>query len=457
VRAASDVEETLVPDLQSHRDEVWTLLTLRWRPRVVLLLAWILVGLPTASARAASAADLRTRVSETLDFIEQQLVATIAEVDDPDDYPRSTDPATGAWSTRSASSWTSGFFPGQLWLMYEHTENAALLEAAEDWTAGLASQASRTDTHDLGFMILNSFGHAYRITGTESYRQTTLTAAASLDSRFDEDVGATRSWDFGSWEFPVIIDNMMNLELMFWGATQTGTSQGQQWLDHAIRHADTTLESHVRNDGSTYQIVDFDPDTGDILSRETRQGYADESTWARGQAWGIYGFAMSYRESGHARFLATAMALADYFTANLPSDHVPYWDFDAPDIPDEPRDSSAAAIAASGLLELSELAPTPSDRARYFDEAVSILDALMSSAYRSDGAVSSGILLHATGNKPSGTEVGVSLIYGDYYFTEALLRHQKLTAGQPVPAVSVWGTALLGALMFLAARRSLSR
>jgi unsaturated chondroitin disaccharide hydrolase len=423
-----------------------------------LLLGWILVGVPPGLPRASGTDEFRTRVAETLTFIEQRLIASIAELGDSSDYPRSTDPETGRWTTRSASSWTSGFFPGQLWLMFEHTGNPALLEAAEEWNAGLASQASRTDTHDLGFMILNSFGHGYRITGNESYRQTALMASSSLDSRFNPNVGATRSWDFGSWEFPVIIDNMMNLELLFWGSTHTGEpTQGQLWLDHAISHADVTIASHVRLDGSTYQIIDFDPDTGAILSRETRQGYDDESTWARGQAWGLYGFTMAHRESGEARFLNTAMALTDYFTANLPPDHVPYWDFDAPGIPLEPRDSSAAAIAASGLLELSELAPSPDDRIRYFNEAVSILDALMSAAYLSDGTVSSGILLHGTGNKPAETEVDVSLIYGDYYFAEALLRHQKLTAGHPVPGISFWGAALLGALMVLAANRSIAR
>jgi hypothetical protein len=396
----------------------------------------LLLGLPacllaaTGLARGAAAGDgtLRAAAEQTLACIEAQLLDTIDEVGDPEEYPRSTHPGTGLWTTREADSWTSGFFPAQLWLVYEYAGNPVLGAAAEDWIAGLAGEATRTDTHDLGFMIGLPFGHAFRITGVASYRETFLTAAGSLDTRFDSDVGATESWDNDNWEFPVIIDNMMNIELLFLGAAHTSDpAQGLTWRTHAESHADVTAASHVRPDGSSYHLVDFDPDDGTILSQETVQGYGDETTWARGQAWGLYGFVMTSRESGEPRFLDTAQALADWFIAHLPADFVPYWDFDAPGIPDEPRDSSAAAIAASGLLELSDRVADLSDREFYLGAAESILASLMSEAYLSDGVESSGILLHGTGNKPNNTEVDVSLIYGDYYFTEALLRYLTLT------------------------------
>jgi unsaturated chondroitin disaccharide hydrolase len=420
-----------------------------------LLLAVALASLETFASPSAAHADavFRSQVLQTLAFAEQQLVDSIGEVDDPTRFPRSTDSSTGLWTTRSSSDWTAGFFPGELWLMYEYTGNPVLRSAAEQWTAGVAPQATNTGTHDVGFMIFNSSGQAYRITGDDGYRQTVLTAAASLDSRFSSVVGATRSWDFGSWSFPVIVDNMMNLELLFWSSKHGSDPMAmQQWSSHAVSHADVTIASHVRPNGSTFHVVDFDPVTGAILSQETHQGYQDWSTWARGQAWGLYGFVMAYRETHASNFLATAEALADYFLSNLPADQIPYWDFDAPNIPNEPRDSSAAAIAASGLLELSTLAGDPADRQIYRSAAEGILGSLMSSAYLSDGQVSSGILLHGTGNKPAGGEIDVSLIYGDYYLIEALVRYLALPPADPVPSARAPGLAVLGMLILCLAR-----
>jgi unsaturated chondroitin disaccharide hydrolase len=388
------------------------------------LAAATLLGLLAADSARADAA-FRQRLLATLAFAEGQLLASVAEVDDPTRHPRSTRPDTGRWKTRGAGDWTAGFFPGQLWMLYEFTGNAALGAAAEAWTADMASQVTVTTTHDLGFMILNSFGHAHRITGDPDARDAVVAAAASLSTRFDPDVGATRSWDSGPWQFPVIIDNMMNLELLFRGASWSSDPvQAESWRDQAVSHASVTDLQHVRGDGSTYQLVDFDPASGVVLSRETVQGAGDESTWARGQAWGLYGFTAAYRETGEDWMLGTAMSLADTFIAGLPPDGVPYWDFDAPAIPDEPRDSSAAAIAASGLLELSALADVPARARAYRDAAEHILASLMSDAYLSDGSASSGLLLHGTGHRPADVEVDVSLIYGDYYFVEALLRHR---------------------------------
>jgi unsaturated chondroitin disaccharide hydrolase len=399
-------------------------------------LAAALAALFAVPGSAAADAALRARAETTLAFAETQLLDSVAEIDDSTRYPRSTSATTGLWITKPSSNWAAGFFPGQLWLVYEHGGNEALRTAAEQWTANLAGQATNTTTHDVGFMILSSFGHAYRISGDDAHRQTVLTAAGSLDSRFDPDVGATRSWSWGSWQFPVIVDNMMNLELLFWGARNCDAPCANSWFARAESHADVTIASHVRLDGSTYHVVDFDPATGAILSRETHQGYGAETTWARGQAWGLYSFTMTYRESGESRFLDAARNLADFFLANLPTDRVPYWDFDAPDIPNEPRDSSAAAIALSGLLELSTLETDPLRRDTYLAEAEAILDSLTSAAYLSDGAVSSGLLLHGTGNKPANKSVDVSLIYGDYYLVEAMVRYLEITAPVRVPALA---------------------
>ena len=370
-------------------------------------------------------------IGVTSQFAAEQLLESIDEIGDPSQYPRSTDEQTGLWTTKTASSWASGFFPGQLWMMYQSTGEQAFKTAAEEWTAGLADQANKTDSHDVGFMILNSFGHAYDVTGIDAYRETVLTAAASLATRFDPDVGATRSWDTAGWDYPVIIDNLMNIELLFWAAKNgPDPQQNQLWYDMAVSHADVTAANHVRQDGSTYQLIDFDPVTGNPIGPDSRQGDSIDSTWSRGQAWGIYGFTMAYRETGQQRFLDTANQLAEYFIDNLPADNVPYWDFDAPNIPNEPKDSSAAAIAASSLLELSTLVNSDAERDRYLGTAEAILESLSSNAYLSDGTESSGILLHGTGNKPQDSEVDVSLIYGDYYFVEALERYKSIASPQ---------------------------
>jgi hypothetical protein len=243
--------------------------------------------------------------------------------------------------------------------MYEGTGDTHWREWAEAWTAGLADEKNDTSTHDVGFKIFSSFGHGYRLTGNAAYREVILQAARTLATRFNPTVGCIRSWDRN--RFPVIIDNMMNLELLFWASKNGGDSA---WYDMAVSHALQTMKNHVREDGSTYHLVDYDPDTGAIINKFTVQGYDKESTWARGQAWGMYGFTMAYRETGDVRFLNTAQLIADYFIDNLPEDRVPYWDFEAPNIPHEEKDSSAAAIAASGLLELSTLVMDEDTQAR---------------------------------------------------------------------------------------------
>ena len=295
---------------------------------------------------------------------------------------------------------------------------------AESWTAAMENEKYDTGSHDVGFKIFCSFGNGYRITQDPDYREVILRAAQSLATRFSPVVGCIKSWNSGSrGQYPVIIDNMMNLELLLWASKQPGGKQ--EWYDIAKSHANKTIENHIRENGSTYHVVDYDPQTGNVLKRNTVQGYSDESTWARGQAWGLYGFTMIYRETGDTLYLHTAQRLADYFITNLPEDVVPYWDFQAPNIPDEQKDASAAAIAASGFLELSTLV-RPEEKSKYMDAAVALITALCSPGFSAEGTSSSGIILHGVGNRNSNSEVDVTLIYSDYYFIEALMRYLNI-------------------------------
>jgi len=341
---------------------------------------------------------------------------------DPANPPVSAEPG-GAWKTAGIYDWRSGFFSGCLWYAYEFTRDETLEAAAVRWTEALEPAQWFKGNHDVGFMMFTSFGNGYRITGNPAYRDILLEAARSLSTRFNEKVGSILSWDQDSrWKFPVIIDNMMNLELLFWAAKNGG---GEEFRRIAMAHALTTLKNHVRPDGSTFHVVDYDPETGAVRARKTWQGYADDSAWSRGQAWGLYGFTMAYRETTHQVFLETARRIADYFIAHLLDDSVPWWDFHASGIPSEPRDSSAAAIAASGLLELAGLVPERAVSETYRMTALSILRSLSGPPYRAGEGLNTAILAHATGNKPHGAEIDISLIYGDYYYIEALLRLKK--------------------------------
>ena len=318
-------------------------------------------------------------------------------------YPRATH--DGRWQQTPRNEWTSGFFPGTLWLL-------GVRDQAERWTWPLALIPRGNYSHDLGFQYNSSFVNAYRATADERYRTEALNGARLLAARFNPTVGAIKSWDWmpANRPFPVIVDNMMNLELLFWGARQPGGDPN--WRRIAIQHARTTAAHHLRADGGSYHVVVFDPANGNVLEKITHQGHANESTWARGQAWLVYGFTMAYRESGEPEFLQTAERVADYFVAHLPADGVPCWDFQAPTCT---RDASAAAIAASGLIELSRYAINE----RYRATAQRILATLSTPEYRNG---SEALVNHAVGNMPAGTEIDVGLSYGDYYYVEAVLR-----------------------------------
>lgn len=333
-------------------------------------------------------------------------------------YPRSI--TNGAdWNLTPPEQWTSGFFAGILWQLYELFEDEALREQAQRWTEGLEGQVS-VPSHDVGFMINNSFGSGYRAIGDESYRTVTLEAAEHLATRFDPRVGAIRSWgEMERFSYPVIIDNMMNLEILFWAARNGGD---ESLADLATTHAMTTIRDHVRADGTTFHVVDYEPETGEVIWRGTVQGLADTSVWARGQAWGLYGFGMVYRETGEPLFLETACRLADAFLERLPEDGMPCWDFDAASIPGEPKDASAAAIAASGLWDLSSLVQDDGASARYREASVALVEHLSSDDYSAQSVGLPALLLHGTGNRPRYREVDVPLIYAEYYYIEALAK-----------------------------------
>ncbi|MCX6144856.1 MAG: glycoside hydrolase family 88 protein [Ignavibacteriales bacterium] len=370
----------------------------------------------------AQGRNLETLVPYALDFAKQQLKQSVGEIQDSTKYVRTTLP-DGSWKTTRARDWTSGFFPGALWYMHEYTNDPFFKTAAERWTAGITGQQFNSGTHDVGFMVFNSFGNGYRPYPSETHKNVILQAAQTLATRYNPTIGCIKSWDNRKWDYPVIIDNMMNLELLFWAAENGGQKKLKEIV---IRHAETTMKNHFRSDGSTYYVLGYDTTSGSVKARNTHQGYADESVWARGQAWAIYGYTMTYRFTKDERFLQTAQRAADYFISHLPPDNIPYWDFLAPGIPNEPRDVSAAAIASSALFELSKYAKEKSQQATYRDAATEILKSLCSAPYLAEGTNSHAILDHAVGNKPAKSEVDVSIIYADYYFTEALLRYQTL-------------------------------
>ena len=322
--------------------------------------------------------------------------------------------------------WCSGFYPGTLLYLYEQTKNSQLLTEAERILKLLSKEQYNKDTHDLGFMMYCSFGNANRIQASEEYKQILINSAKSLSSRFDSVVGCIRSWNSKQTnDYLVIIDNMMNLELLFWATKATGDSS---YYKIAVTHANTTIKNHFRPDYSSYHVVNYDAGTGAIHQKKTAQGYADESAWARGQAWGLYGFTAMYRETRNKKYLDQATHIADFILKhpNLPKDKIPYWDFNAPDIPNTFRDASAAAIIASALLELEKYVSKVNSQ-KYLSVAEQILQNLSTQAYTAAMGTNGGFILkHSVGSLPGNSEVDMPLTYADYYYIEALGRLKKI-------------------------------
>ena len=359
--------------------------------------------------------------TRALDHSIQQYTLLTQQIE-PGTYPRSLD-EHGQLVTTGSSSWISGFYPGTLWYLYEYQRADSLRHTARRWTRELASQKHNTGTHDLGFIFSPSYGNAYRLLGEEADKEVLLTAARSLAQRFNPRVGCIKSWDFfngpDKWEqYPVIIDNMMNLELLFEATRMSGDST---YHHMAVSHADHTLKNHVRADYSTYHVVDYDTLTGGVIKRITSQGFADESMWARGQAWSVAGFVICYRYTQDEKYLQAASRLYDRYATheNLPADGIPYWDFNDSAIPAVSRDASAAAVMACYLQELARY--SKEGAARYQQQAENILRTLSSEAYLVPAGGSHGFILdHSTGHRPLNAEVDVPICYADYYYVKAL-------------------------------------
>lgn len=324
----------------------------------------------------------------------------------------------------ASKDWTSGFFPGELWFLYEYTGKKMWLDQAKKFTTMIEQEQFNGKTHDMGFKVFCSVGTGYRLTKDAHYRDVIIQSAKTLATRFNPKTGVILSWDHSrdKWVNPVIIDNMMNLELLFEATKLTGDSS---FYKIAVSHANTTMKNHFRPDFSSYHVVDYDPNTGAILKKTTHQGYSDASAWARGQAWAVYGYTLCYRYTKNPVYLKQAENIAAYILNNptMPADQVPYWDFNAPNIPNEPRDVSAAAVIASGLYELSGYS---ANKNLYIAKADQMLHSMSTKYISAPGTDKGFILSHSTGSKPSDSEVDVPLSYADYYYLEALLRYKNL-------------------------------
>ena len=342
-----------------------------------------------------------------------------------DKFPKTWYPLTKKIETSNSGWWCSGFYPGSLFYLYEYSKDPSLLAEANRIDKILEKEKLNKGTHDLGFMMYCSFGNANRLTPSKEYEDILLTSAKSLSTRFNPTVGCIKSWDHGTWKFPVIIDNMMNLELLFWATKVSGDSS---FYKIAVTHANTTMKNHFRADNSSFHVIDYDPETGNVHEKKTAQGYADYSAWARGQAWGLYGYTVMYRCTKDPKYLVQANKIAAYITKhkNVTADKIPYWDYDSPDIPATYRDASAASITASALLELSKYAGTEKGAA-YISYAEQIIRALSTKAYTAPVGENGGFILkHSTGHLPGNSEVDVPLTYADYYYIEAMMRYKAM-------------------------------
>lgn len=402
--------------------------------KIVIGLA-VMLGLCTCAHRPSATMD----VKKALDYCAEQTQRTLTELktDSGIDYtmmPRNILLDEQHWNCRKATKeeWCAGFWPGVLWYDYEYTQDKRVLEEAEKFTHSLEF-LSRTPAfdHDLGFLVFCSYGNGYRLTKNPAYKQVILDTADTLATLFNPVVGTILSWprevEPRNWPHNTIMDNMINLEMLFWAAKNGGNPY---LYDIAVSHADKTMKCHFRPDYTSYHVAVYDTITGNLIKGVTHQGYADNTMWARGQAWAIYGYTVVYRETKDPKYLDFAQKVTDVYLERLPEDKVPYWDFDDPSIPDAPRDASAAAVVASSLLELSTYLPNGTGK-RYKEVAIEMLTSLSSDNYQS-GKSKSSFLLHSIGHWPNGSEIDASIIYADYYYIEALLRLKRLQEGKGV-------------------------
>jgi unsaturated chondroitin disaccharide hydrolase len=408
------------------------------RAVALMLTLGLIAALPSLGAGLAATGEARTTgpaVRALPAELRQDVPVALARLDRsarstaPGAYPWRTTPA-GPWETTAADAWTSGFWPGCLWAAYELTGDPTWRRRAEAAQAGLGQLGSNTGSHDIGFQLVPGFTASYRLGGAERDRRLLLEGAQALATRYRQRVGAIRSWGpmASGGDYKVIIDNLMNLELLFWAARHGGSPMLSQI---AHRHALTSARDLQRPDGGTYHVAAYDPATGRLRWRGTSQGAGPESTWSRGQAWAIYGFTLAYRETGDPELLRAARLAADYWLARVPDGQVPPWDFQAPGGDSAPRDTSAAAVAASGLLDLADAEPDPLLAGRDEHAAERLVVALASPRYLVTDGPEAAILREGTEAAPAGHSRS-GLVYGDYYFLQALVRMvRRARAGLP--------------------------
>ena len=403
----------------------------------LFLLTSLLAVLGTAAANAQPTDEPMAQVVERglNRAARQSLILAEAMKDQQGALPRTFE--KGVLKTVSYDYWVSGFFPGVLWMLYEDTGNAEMRRFAEMYTERVEPAKRMKNTHDLGFMLYNSFGQGYRLTGNKHYLDVINEGTQSLLTRWNEKIGVMKSWQSNQrWQYPVIIDNMMNLEMLCFMSREFSDRKYERIAE---KHAQTTIKNHFRDDFSTFHVVSYDTITCQPHAKNTSQGFSDDSSWARGQAWGFYGFTMMYRETLNPIYLEQARKIGQFLMnhPHLPEDKIPYWDYDAPGIPepgkksDAPapvRDASAAAIMASALIELSQL--DPSELApKWLELAEKQLRTLSSPEYLAEeGELGGFIIKHGVGHHQAGVEVDVPLAYTDYYYVEALRRMKQLLA-----------------------------
>lgn len=408
--------------------------------RIVILSFLLFAGINNAKAQKTESGSLRRDWLTTVVKQSVQQYKLLTSNLPAGQLPRTFE--NGSLKTVGPYAWISGFYPGTLAYLYELSKDSTLLNEVEQRLKILEKLQTVKVNHDLGFMMYCSFGNTYRLTGKPEYKDILVQSAKSLAARYYPKVGCIKSWDqIRSLDgkrmltFPVIIDNMMNLELLFFASRVTGDPY---FKDIAVKHADKTIKHHLRPDYSCYHVVNYDSVTGEPISKETQQGFSDNSTWSRGQAWGIYGFTMTYRETKNKKYLQVATRMADFFLdhPNLPKDKIPYWDFnvgqpgfnppwkyDPEKYPVTPRDASAAAIVASALFELADYVDAKHKK-KYLAAAETMLRSLSSPEYRSAVGENGGFLLkHSSGGVPGNAEVDVPLTYADYYYIEAIRRY----------------------------------
>lgn len=398
--------------------------------RVKILVLIFITILPLSCNEKKTLKDDTTgfSIDEQFNYCVNQASKTLLQIpNDSISIPRNIFVDQKEWNYVNYKDWTSGFWSGILWFLYEGTNDSLWERQANKYSNYLKPLSVEPALdHDLGFQVFNSFGNGYRLTENSNYKDVILKTADTLATLFNPNVGTILSWprEVPNMEWPqhnTIMDNMINLELLFWASKHGGN---QSLYDMAVSHANVTMENHFRPDFTSYHVVVYDKETGEKIKGVTHQGYSDDSMWARGQAWAIYGYTMVYRETKDSKFLDFAQKVTNVYLEKLPNDLIPYWDFNAPNIPNEPRDASAAAIVASALIELSGYVEDEKLAEEYFSKGESMVKELSSERYQSR-RLNSSFLLHSTGHFPNGGEIDASIIYADYYYLEALLRLKK--------------------------------